>query len=158
MRRSGAFGWVLVFAALGWMGCDSNDDGGGDDPQPREVADGDYTTTPTGLRYFDFVTGEGVEADTNHVITAHYIGWLTDGRIFDTSLGGLPIQFRLGTGRVIAGWDEGLVGMRVGGERQLVIPPSLGYGSRGTGNIPPNATLIFEVSLGVVDTTAMGLP
>lgn len=157
MRLERPILWGILATCL-LIACDSNDSDAGDDVQPRVVAEADYTVTASGLKYFDFVEGDGISADTNHVVTAHYIGWLTDGRIFDTSFGGFPIQFQLGIGRVIAGWDEGLVGMKPGGERQLVIPPSLGYGATGTRSIPPNATLIFEVTLGRVDTTTVGLP
>jgi FKBP-type peptidyl-prolyl cis-trans isomerase FkpA len=82
-------------------------------------------------------------------VKVHYTGWLADGKEFDSSLDlGEPIQFVLGSGRVIPGWDEGVAGMKVGGKRQLRIPPELGYGARGAGpTIPPNATLIFDVQL-----------
>jgi FKBP-type peptidyl-prolyl cis-trans isomerase len=80
-------------------------------------------------------------------VSVHYTGRLVDGWTFETSVGGQPITFVLGTGRVIAGWDEGLAGMRVGGRRKLVIPSHLGYGKRGSGPIPPYATLVFDVVL-----------
>ena len=95
----------------------------------------------------DLVVGTGAEAQTDNLVTVHYTGWLKDGTEFDSSVGGDPFQFTLGAGRVIKGWDQGLVGMKVGGTRKLTIPPRLAYGSTGSGSIPPNATLIFEVEL-----------
>jgi len=128
---------------------------GGNDEEPatpRIVAEADFTTTGSGLQYHDFTGGDGdtaTAADTT-TVTVHYNGWLAeDSTLFDSSYErGRPFSFRLGAGEVIRGWDQGVDSMRVGGERQLVIPPELGYGSRGAGNsIPPNATLIFEVEL-----------
>ena len=107
-------------------------------------------TTDSGLRYEDQETGAGAEAPgPGQTVFVHYTGYLEDGTKFDSSLDrGEPLSFPLGVGYVIAGWDQGLVGMRVGGRRRLVIPPELGYGARGAGGvIPPNATLIFEVEL-----------
>ena len=132
---------TLVFAA-----CDSD---GTDAPEPRPVAEDDYTTTDSGLKYYDFVVGDGTEATTGREVTVHYRGWLTDSTQFDASYDrNRPFTFTLGAGQVIQGWDQGVAGMKVGGERQLVIPPELGYGSSGAGDaIPPNATLIFEVEL-----------
>lgn len=104
--------------------------------------------TNSGLEYEDVVVGTGIEAKPGSMVTAHYAGTLMDGTKFDSSYDrGEPIEFRLGVGRVIKGWDEGLVGMRVGGKRKLVIPPHLGYAERAVGKIPPNSTLVFEVEL-----------
>jgi peptidylprolyl isomerase len=117
---------------------------------PAEVEAAQYTTTPSGLKYYDFVVGEGAAASAGKQVTVHYTGWLQSGTKFDSSLDrGQPFPFALGAGQVIKGWDEGVAGMKVGGRRQLVIPANLAYGERGAGNgvIPPGATLIFEVEL-----------
>lgn len=117
-------------------------------PAPRTVAEADYTVTETGLKYYDFEVGTGEQAQNGDVVSVHYHGWLTNGQLFDSSyLRQQPFIFILGNGTVIPGWDEGLLNMRVGGERQLVIPPDLAYGEAGRGSIPPNATIIFEVEL-----------
>lgn len=126
-----------------------------DVPPPRVVADTAYTVTDTGLKLFDFVVGTGPIAESGDQLLVEYDGWLTNGDVFDSSrFTGRPIAFILGRGQVISGWDEGLLGMHVGGERQLVIPPELAYGTRGRGTIPPNATLIFEVRLVGIPGTA----
>jgi len=106
-------------------------------------------TTPSGLEYEDLQEGTGTEATTGKSVSVHYTGWLTNGKKFDSSHDrNQAFEFFLGGGRVIRGWDEGVVGMKEGGKRKLTIPPHLGYGSQGAGGvIPPNATLVFEVEL-----------
>ncbi|MFG6466193.1 FKBP-type peptidyl-prolyl cis-trans isomerase [Roseateles sp. BYS87W] len=110
-------------------------------------------TTATGLQFEDRVVGEGATAAKGQRVSVHYTGWLfkdgMKGKKFDSSKDrGQPFKFRLGGGEVIAGWDEGVQGMQVGGTRMLVLPPELGYGAYGAGGvIPPNATLLFEVEL-----------
>jgi len=96
----------------------------------------------------EITVGTGTVASAGNLVSVHYIGTFTNGTMFDNSYTrGQPITFRQGTGAVIRGFDQGVVGMRVGGKRRLTIPPSLGYGSSGQGAVPPNSTLIFEVEL-----------
>ena len=125
-------------------------------PFPLVELDLDMTTTASGLQYDDTTPGTGAEAAAGQRVTVHYTGWLHDptaangrGKKFDSSKDrGDPFRFHLGAGQVIAGWDEGVQGMKVGGTRVLLIPAELGYGERGAGGvIPPNATLVFEVDL-----------
>lgn len=120
---------------------------------PQVVGESAYTTTTTGLKIHDFVVGTGDVATESTTVSVHYTGWLSTGPKFDSSVDrGELFVFNLGIGQVIRGWDEGVEGMRVGGKRQLIIPPSLGYGASGAGTtIPPNATLIFEIELLAVD-------
>jgi peptidylprolyl isomerase len=115
---------------------------------PTKVS-GKPVTTPSGLQYWDLKIGTGTVAGASKQVKVHYTGWLLDGKKFDSSVdSGKPFEFELGTGQVIKGWDQGIVGMKVGGKRQLRIPPALGYGQQGAGSdIPPNATLIFDVEL-----------
>ena len=107
--------------------------------------------TGSGLAIEDLSEGSGTQAAVGHTVVVHYTGWLLEngrrGRKFDSSVDrGQPFEFPLGAGRVIRGWDEGVAGMKPGGQRTLVIPPDLGYGARGAGNvIPPGATLVFDV-------------
>ena len=110
---------------------------------------GKVVTNSSGLQYIDLVPGTGREAHAGETAVVHYTGWLKDGTKFDSSKDrNEPFRFPLGGGRVIKGWDEGVVGMKIGGKRKLIIPPDLGYGARGAGQvIPPNATLTFEVEL-----------
>ena len=108
-----------------------------------------YQTDPNGLQYAILAPGTGAEAKLWDTVAVHYTGWLEDGTRFDSSIPrGQALEFRLGQRQVISGWEEGIRGMNVGEKRQLRIPPNLGYGRRGAGNvIPPNATLIFDVEL-----------
>jgi FKBP-type peptidyl-prolyl cis-trans isomerase len=119
-----------------------------------DAADNQVTEMPDGLKYTDTKTGDGTVAKSGSKVSVHYTGWLSDngakGKKFDSSVDrGQPFQFTLGAKQVIAGWDEGVAGMKVGGKRTLIIPPELGYGEGGGGGgvIPPNATLIFDVEL-----------
>ncbi|HEY85114.1 MAG TPA: FKBP-type peptidyl-prolyl cis-trans isomerase [Chloroflexi bacterium] len=116
---------------------------------PTSVDEKDYTATDSGLKYYDFEEGTGDSPQAGDMVSVHYTGWLEDGVKFDSSLDrGAPFRFPLGMGQVIAGWDEGVATMKVGGKRQLLIPADLGYGEQGSPpTIPPNATLIFEVEL-----------
>ncbi len=113
------------------------------------LSDRDLTTTASGLQYQDLEVGDGPTPQAGDQVVVHYVGRLTDGTVFDASYDrGQPFSFTLGQGRVIKGWEEGVATMTVGTKRLLVIPPELGYGSRGAGGIiPPNATLEFEVEL-----------
>jgi len=111
---------------------------------------GDSTTAPTDsgqVTTDDLVVGTGATAVAGDTLTVNYTGWLADGTQFDTSYGKQPFVFPLGAGRVIPGWDMGIPGMKVGGKRRLIIPPSLAYGSTAYGPIPANSTLKFEVEL-----------
>ena len=107
------------------------------------------TRTPSGLRYQDVTEGQGKEAKAGNTVSVHYTGWLPNGEKFDSSRDrNQPFGFTRGAGQVIAGWDEGVAGMKVGGRRKLVIPPDLGYGTAGAPpDIPPGATLVFDVEL-----------
>jgi peptidylprolyl isomerase len=114
---------------------------------------GPALTTPSGLKIIDIKSGTGASPKTGQICVMHYTGWLYEngvkGKKFDSSVDrGQPFEFPIGTHRVIAGWDEGVATMKVGGKRTLIIPPELGYGARGAGSvIPPNATLMFDVEL-----------
>ena len=119
-----------------------------------ESADAQHAvTTPSRLKYIDITVGTGASPRTGQTVVGNYTGWLYEsgkkGAKFDSSLDrNEPFDFPIGTHQVIAGWDEGVATMKIGGKRTLIIPPALGYGARGAGGvIPPNATLIFDVEL-----------
>jgi FKBP-type peptidyl-prolyl cis-trans isomerase len=131
--------WFLVLLAACATSCT--------DPPASPSANVPYSQT-------DLVVGTGADALSGTTMTVNYTGWLYDtskadhkGLMFDTSIGKTPFSFTLGAGQVIKGWDQGVVGMKVGGARELVIPPSLAYGSTRSGVIPPNATLLFDITL-----------
>jgi len=122
----------------------------GDTPkQEQPAAAQPGATTSSQLQIQDTTVGTGNEAVAGKSVTVHYTGWLTNGTKFDSSKDhGQPFTFQLGAGQVIRGWDQGVVGMKVGGVRKLTVPPGLAYGANGAGGvIPPNATLVFEVEL-----------
>ena len=133
---------ILVFALLAFITVSCSKSG------PAKVS-GAPQKTASGVEYWDLVQGSGEIAVPGKQVKVHYTGWLTDGKRFDTSLEtGHPFRFLLGAGRVIKGWEEGVAGMKVGGKRQLRIPPELAYGARGfPPDIPANATLIFDIEL-----------
>lgn len=115
----------------------------------------EWVRLPSGLEYQEVTIGQGRETSNGDTVAAHYLGTLQDGTKFDSSYDrGQPFSFVLGSGTVIKGWDEGLLGMKVGGKRKLIIPANLGYGDRGAGGglIPPGATLLFDVELVAVET------
>jgi FKBP-type peptidyl-prolyl cis-trans isomerase len=140
---------VAILYLILTFGCDQGEKMSVSTEQPRSIEDKLFIVTGSGLKYYDIKSGSGEIAKSGNLVSVHYTGWLTDGKRFDSSvLRQKPFSFPIGQGRVIAGWDKGVAGMQIGGIRQLVIPPELGYGESGAGGvIPPGATLIFEVEL-----------
>ncbi|MGA7306916.1 MAG: FKBP-type peptidyl-prolyl cis-trans isomerase [Rhodothermales bacterium] len=150
---------LTVLLVVGLMACESPKSGDAEANQPTQMKQDTQTegaAVVTELMKDDVVVGEGAEAVAGKTAVVHYTGWLYDpsapdnkGKKFDSSRDrGEPFSFPLGAGRVIQGWDEGVVGMKVGGRRMLTIPASMGYGDRGAGGvIPPGATLLFDVEL-----------
>jgi len=138
---------LLASASLLLAACNSSTPAA--TPTTNPTANATEVTMADGLQYTDEQVGTGTEATAGKTAVVHYTGWLMDGTKFDSSLDrNQPFSFPIGGGQVIKGWDEGVVGMKVGGKRMLIIPPQLGYGARGAGGvIPPNATLKFEVQL-----------
>jgi peptidylprolyl isomerase len=118
-------------------------------PEATPMTEENAITTSSGLQYVEIVEGTGATPQKGQTVSVHYTGTLENGTKFDSSRDrGQPFQFPLGAGRVIKGWDEGIASMKIGGQRKLIIPPDLGYGSQGAGGvIPPNATLLFDVEL-----------
>ena len=121
----------------------------GNNSQDNQIPNNESDTfMTTELIINDVLVGEGDEAKSGDEVSVHYTGTLTDGTKFDSSVDrGVPFTFNLGAGQVIAGWDQGVVGMKVGGKRQLTIPSDLAYGNRANGSIPANSTLLFEIEL-----------
>lgn len=118
------------------------------DPSPTVLNMNDFQATQSGLKIKDDVVGTGKEAKSGDTVTVNYLGTLTNGTKFDSSYDRkAPFTTQIGVGQVIKGWDEGIVGMKIGGKRTLIIPSDLGYGNQAAGSIPPNSTLIFQVEL-----------
>lgn len=138
----------LWFVQTALLVCLSASSIAADNKEMKNMAD-QAVTTESGLKYVDVVVGTGRQPEVGDTASVHYTGWLADGKKFDSSLDRKePFSFRVGAGQVIKGWDEGVMGMKIGGKRKLTIPPQLGYGARGAGGvIPPNATLTFDVEL-----------
>ena len=145
---------VLIFLGLGFMGMSGTGPGADQAPEgslaSAQVIMEELQSqgSVSELRIADILVGEGDAVASGDAVAVHYTGLLPDGTVFDSSArAGQPFAFVVGTGYVIPGWDQGLIGMKQGGKRLLVIPPHLAYGASGNGSIPPNATLVFEVEL-----------
>lgn len=152
-RRTGTA--LLLVAAFALPSCAGAPPAPSGPSEPEEISFapelgvdlGTMERTGSGLYFRDIREGEGFTASRNSLVTLRYVGYLPDGTIFDTTGDGEPFQFRLGGSEVIRGWNQGIPGMKRGGLRRLVLRPSLAYGARGRGVIPPNATLVFDVQL-----------
>lgn len=145
---------LSLFSLVLLLGCGDDSPGSSGDPtkvsyaQELNVDLAAMERFESGLYVQDLEVGAGTEATNGRSATVHYTGWLPDGTKFDSSWSrGVPFSFTLGRGTVIAGWDQGVVGMKVGGKRKLVIPSALAYGAQGRGSIPPNSVLVFDVEL-----------
>lgn len=147
--------WALLATTLALTGCGGGGSWAGTSADPAQVTFSPdleidlpaMQMTPSGLYILDLAEGVGPVARSTSLVTVHYVTWLSDGSVVDTSLGAEPFTFRLGGSEVIRGWNQGIPGMKVGGRRKLVVRPGLGYGSRGNANVPPDATLVFELQL-----------
>ncbi|MQA99245.1 MAG: FKBP-type peptidyl-prolyl cis-trans isomerase [Actinobacteria bacterium] len=145
----------MVLASFVACGDEANDDGegrgGGNESTVDSEAQGcvqdEEIETDSGLKIEDIECGDGAEAEGDSTVVAHYVGTLENGTTFDSSRDGDPVPFTLGVGQLIPGFEEGIRGMKEGGVRKLTIPPELGYGAAGQGDIPPDSTLIFEIEL-----------
>jgi FKBP-type peptidyl-prolyl cis-trans isomerase len=149
MRKYFALAILISISAMPVLAQEATAKPAASTTSPTKVT-GPGVKTDSGLQYWDIRIGNGTTAKEGSRVRVHYTGWLTNGKKFDSSVDiGKPFDFTIGNGEVIKGWEEGVAGMRVGGKRQLRIPPALGYGADGTpgGPIPPNATLIFDVQL-----------
>lgn len=144
---------MILTTVTGCEGCTSEREKEAIDEATTDVEPTSEEPTDS-LKVEDQVVGSGKEATAGKVVSVYYTGRLTSGEQFDSNAGsGKPLEFELGAGRVIQGWEQGLVGMKVGGKRKLIIPPDLAYGERGFGNvIPPKSTLVFDVELVNVQT------
>lgn len=133
---------LLIIAALAFISCSSSKN------TSKEEVKSNIIKTASGLQYEDIVVGTGAKPEKGKEVTVHYTGKLEDGSVFDSSVEkNKPFKFKIGIGQVIKGWDEGVMGMQVGGKRKLIIPAELGYGDRAAGKIPANSVLIFDVEL-----------
>lgn len=148
MKKLNINEWIAVFAGIAFVAFLFYGASFMDLFNIKPVTQVSQNLPQTGVLVSDLKVGEGAEAKPGDILSVHYVGMLTDGKVFDSSIDrGMPIEFTLGAGQVIRGWEEGLVGIKEGGRRRLVIAPDYAYGSQGNGPIPPNAVLIFDVEL-----------